>query len=85
MVACNSIWTWVFNGNKLTAFIFEKAWLSIAHHFRAALQETPLRICPHIKAAALVAAAGKKSRFTVAVVGEMSKAMVKVDSISLIR
>jgi hypothetical protein len=39
----------------------------------------------NVKAAALVAAAGKKSRFAVEVVGEMSKAMVKVDSISLIR
>ena len=37
------------------------------------------------KAVELVATAGKKSRFAVAVIGEMSKAIVKVDSISLIR
>lgn len=39
----------------------------------------------NVKAAALVATAGKKSRFAVAVVGEMSKAMVKVEAISLIQ
>jgi hypothetical protein len=37
------------------------------------------------KVAELVAKAGKRSHFAVTVVGEMNKAMVKVDSISLIR
>jgi hypothetical protein len=37
------------------------------------------------KAAELVARTGKKSRCAVVVAGEMSKALVKVDSISLIR
>jgi hypothetical protein len=37
------------------------------------------------KAAELVARTGKKSRYAVVVAGEMSKALVKVDSISPIR
>lgn len=39
----------------------------------------------NVKAAELVARTGKKSRYAVLVAGEMSQAIVKVDSISLIK